>query len=533
MGREILGTLSDEKIIDQVCKNAGVSYADAKKALEILTVALGSREAALKALANAGSNIGAILNSGGATSSSPSLNSSSKTTPAKKTSSQSSSSAKKHVSTINRQEVVESYRSEKASWIVKFFMTIFGGPEKEKSQTDNQNLKKNSASTPEQPKPVAKPAPAPKAPTAPKKEVKKESDKSNYDIRSVQRKEILAELEYEQFKLTNFLQIVLKVLRIQKVALTSYARFGVGMMGVGAVELLKSTRQFGEDAHKALIVSLMILLGLDKDSAEEFYTKIDEYQLDRQNSYMIQVGTDGLQIYLNEPNSPSLVTLIQTSIQKWLSPNNETTTNTGIITVMFTDIVNSTSTTHKFGDQAAQEMVRVHNAIVRRALMAYNGKEVKHTGDGIMASFIWTTNAIDATISIQKAILKYNAGNPKIPLHVRIGLNSGEPIVEDEDLFGSTVQMSARVCAQANAEQIFVSNVVKELATSKSFTFEDRGLFSLKGIQGEQRLFEVIWNDKKEDSSEQENDVEPEKEEKTEASDKKEEKLSKVLPEMY
>lgn len=526
MGKDVLGALSNEKILDQVCKKANISRAEAKKALEILTIALGGRDAAHKALINAGANVGAIINGGGAataaTSSAPTKKSTSKNSSS--SNSQSNNSNKTRLSTLDRQEIVDSYRSEKAGWFVKFFMKIFGGEEKKATPQKTENtLKKNSANTPEPQKTVEKPAPAPKAPAAPKKEEKKKSDKSDYDIRSVQRKEILAELEYEQFKLTNFLQIVLKVLRIQKVALTSYTRFGVGMMGVGAVELLKSTRQFGEDAHKALIVSLMILLGLDEDSAEEFYTKMDEYQLDRQNSYMIQVGTDGLQIYLNEPNSPSLVTLIQTSIQKWLSPNNETTTNTGIITVMFTDIVNSTSTTHKFGDQAAQEMVRVHNAIVRRALMAYNGKEVKHTGDGIMASFIWTTNAIDATISIQKAILKYNAGNPKIPLHVRIGLNSGEPIVEDDDLFGSTVQMSARVCAQANAEQIFVSNVVKELATSKSFTFEDRGLFSLKGIQGKQRLFEVIWNDKKEDSSEQENDVEPEKEE----------KLSKVLPEMY
>lgn len=540
MGSDVLSALSEDKVLDQVCKKANISRAEAKKALEILTIALGGREVAHKALINAGANVGAILGGGAAAAASPAP---AKKAPPKKTSSSSSSSSSKpRLNAIERQEIVDSYRSEKAGWLVKFFMKIFGGPEKDNSRQNETSLKKNSVSIPEPPKPAPKPEPKPVAKSEKSEDDSDEGDdkeKSKYNIKSVQRKTILAELEYEQFKLTNFLQIILKVLRIQKIPLSSYVRFGVGMMGIGAVELLKSTRQFGSDAHKALIVTLMILLGLDEDSAEEFYSKIDEYQIDRQNSYMIQVGTDGLQIYLNEPNSPSLVTLIQTSMQKWTSPNSATTTtNTGIITVMFTDIVNSTSTTHKFGDQAAQEMVRVHNAIVRRALMAYNGKEVKHTGDGIMASFIWTTNAIDATISIQKAILKYNAGNPKIPLHVRIGLNSGEPIVEDEDLFGSTVQMSARVCAQANAEQIFVSNVVKELATSKSFKFEDRGLFSLKGIQGEQRLYEVIWNNTEEapassDQPEESNDVSEEEKSEKNPAGKKEEKLSNVLPEMY
>lgn len=528
MRKDVLSALSDDKIIDQICKNANLSRAEAKKTLEVLTVALGGREAAHKALANAGSNIGTILGgaAGGAiggASSSPAKKTSPSKASAKKSSDdgEASSGKRHHLSAIEKQEIIDSYRSEKASWIVKFFMKIFGSEKRVTTGSQEDSLKKNSASTTEQAKQAPKPAPKPVAPTT------KAAEAPKYNIKDVQRKNILAELEYEQFKLTNFLQIVLKVLRIQKIPLTSYARFGVGMMSVGAVELLKSTRQFGADAHKALIVTMMKLLGLDDDSAEEFYSKLDEYQLDRQNSYMIQVGTDGLQIYLNEPNSPSLVTLIQTSIDKWVSPNSDSNTNTGIITVMFTDIVNSTSTTHKFGDQAAQEMVRIHNAIVRRALMAYNGKEVKHTGDGIMASFIWTTNAIDATISIQKAILKYNAGNPKIPLHVRIGLNSGEPIVEDDDLFGSTVQMSARVCAQANAEQIFVSNVVKELATSKNFKFEDRGLFSLKGIQGEQRLFEVIWNNEVSSATNQS------EEESGKPSTEDDKNLSQVLPEMY
>ena len=139
-------------------------------------------------------------------------------------------------------------------------------------------------------------------------------------------------------------------------------------------------------------------------------------------------------------------------------------------TILFTDIEGSTSLTQRLGDDGAQEVLRIHNAIVRAALRRCRGTEVKHTGDGIMASFASATTGLVAAISIQKTLAEFNAGRqPR--LKVRIGLNSGEPIQENEDFFGTAVQLAKRVCDAAGAERILVSNVVRELVSDRGFLF--------------------------------------------------------------
>ena len=85
--------------------------------------------------------------------------------------------------------------------------------------------------------------------------------------------------------------------------------------------------------------------------------------------------------------------------------------------------------------------------------------------------------------------------NPEAPIRVRIGLNAGEPVAEEADLFGTTVQLAARVCAQAEPGQILASNVVRELAAGKHFLFSDQGHVALRGFEDPARLYEVRWRD--------------------------------------
>ena len=208
---------------------------------------------------------------------------------------------------------------------------------------------------------------------------------------------------------------------------------------------------------------------------------------------MIENGEKAMELYTETPNSPELLSLLQGALQKWLNPDKKETPQSGIISIMFTDIVGSTQMTQTYGDKLAQELVHRHNTIVRQALTACNGEEIKQTGDGIMASFVWASNALDAAIAIQRAVDDYNRQSPTVPLDIRIGLNAGEPIVENNDLFGLTVQLASRICGQADKDQIFVSSVIKELAAGKNYTFKDLGLFDLKGIDDKQRLYEVVW----------------------------------------
>jgi len=154
----------------------------------------------------------------------------------------------------------------------------------------------------------------------------------------------------------------------------------------------------------------------------------------------------------------------------------------GIRTIMFTDIVGSTATTQRIGDDAAMMMVNAHDQIVRGALADFRGREIKHTGDGIMACFVSAVGAVRCAIRIQQGMRDHCEACPDMPVQVRIGMAAGEPVEQNQDLFGATVQLAARLCASAEPAQSLASNVLAELCIGKGLQFNDRGEYSLKGF---------------------------------------------------
>jgi class 3 adenylate cyclase len=165
----------------------------------------------------------------------------------------------------------------------------------------------------------------------------------------------------------------------------------------------------------------------------------------------------------------------------------------GIRTILFTDVVNSTILTQSLGDEAALAVLGIHDMIVRDALAALGGREIKHTGDGIMASFISAAGAVRCAIQIQRELDKHAKANPDGSLKVRVGAAAGEPVEQDNDLFGSTVQLASRLCAHAQPEQILVSNAIAELCLGKGLLFEDLGEVSLKGFGSPVRAHAAAW----------------------------------------
>lgn len=166
----------------------------------------------------------------------------------------------------------------------------------------------------------------------------------------------------------------------------------------------------------------------------------------------------------------------------------------GFRAIMFTDIPNSTEATQRFGDEPMQDLLRAHNDVVRDALHAYGGTEVKHTGDGIMASFTSAVLAVECAIRIQRRLHARNDAHPDgRPVVVRIGVNAGEPVAEGDDLFGTSVQLASRICAHAEPGQVLVSDVVRQLVAGKGFLFSDRGDAALRGFDEPVRLYEARW----------------------------------------
>jgi class 3 adenylate cyclase len=165
----------------------------------------------------------------------------------------------------------------------------------------------------------------------------------------------------------------------------------------------------------------------------------------------------------------------------------------GIRTILFTDIVGSTALTQTLGDEAAMALLDAHNTIVRNALADLGGREVKHTGDGIMASFLSPASAVKCASRIQQDLSKREETKPERPFKVRIGAAAGEPVEDHHDLFGCTVQLAARLCSHALPEQIVVSNAIAELCLGKGLSFQDLGEVVLKGFDQPVRAHAVVW----------------------------------------
>jgi len=172
------------------------------------------------------------------------------------------------------------------------------------------------------------------------------------------------------------------------------------------------------------------------------------------------------------------------------SPNDR---DSGIRTILFTDIVDSTSLTQILGDEAAMAFLNLHNDVVRSALASHGGREVKHTGDGIMASFISAVSAVKCAKKIQHDLANHAQNQQANPIKIRIGAAAGEPVQQHQDLFGSAVQLAARLCTYASPAQILVSNTVAELCLGKGFQFKEIGEVALKGFDRPVRAHMVDW----------------------------------------
>jgi class 3 adenylate cyclase len=193
-------------------------------------------------------------------------------------------------------------------------------------------------------------------------------------------------------------------------------------------------------------------------------------------------------------------------VEQWLGPVDQTAASEtnfreeeapsepALRTIFFSDMEGFTATTQRIGDEAAMVVLQAHDTVIRDALSAHRGREVKHTGDGMMASFQAASDGVECAMRIQRELAKQSPDLPAA-IHVRIGLSAGEPVASHQDLFGAAVNLASRVCDQADAGQIFVASVVRDLCIGKQYDFASEGLQELKGFDDPIQLFQVNWQD--------------------------------------
>jgi class 3 adenylate cyclase len=164
----------------------------------------------------------------------------------------------------------------------------------------------------------------------------------------------------------------------------------------------------------------------------------------------------------------------------------------GLRIILFSDVESNTELLQKLGDDRWRVLLREHERITRGQFVAHGGDEIKGTGDGFIASFSSAARAIECAMAIQRAMAGSSAF-AETPLRVRIGLNAGEPIAEDGDLFGTAVSTASRIMDQGNGGEILVSDVVRQLVAGKNFPFSDRGTVTLRGFDDPVRIYELRW----------------------------------------
>ena len=299
--------------------------------------------------------------------------------------------------------------------------------------------------------------------------------------------------EKQKALLMAFFGEAIRNLPAERKKMDNYNRFGVNLYLAGAAEALGGERNLDGETITLILADALQLMGLKPEHADAFARRYEDYLLqDARYMEMFQAGRRSLSGFLG--GDKEAAAQLDPSLHEWNKPKAPEDPEKEVV-VMFTDIVGSTAMTHEKGNLAAQEVVRAHNRVVRDALAKTKGKEIKHTGDGIMASFENVTNSLRATQQMQLMIRMHNAQNPDVPLHVKIGINAGRVVMEEQDLYGVTVQMAARIVDKAKSEQIMVSDIVYGLAQGGHWRFAKHGPFYMKGIEGPAYLQELVWDD--------------------------------------
>ena len=164
----------------------------------------------------------------------------------------------------------------------------------------------------------------------------------------------------------------------------------------------------------------------------------------------------------------------------------------GTVTILFSDVEDSTAHNERLGDLRWLELLRAHNTVVREQVAAHGGFEVKTQGDSFMVAFSSARRAVQCARAMQHAVATVLAEHPDGPIRLRIGLHTGEAIKQEADFYGKNVVLAARIAGQADGGEILVSSVVKELTDSAGDVhFEDEREIALKGLAGTHRVFTV------------------------------------------
>ena len=273
--------------------------------------------------------------------------------------------------------------------------------------------------------------------------------------------------------------------------LNNFDKFGINLFLAGASESLADVHNLDKQSQKNVLADSIQLLGQKKSHITVFLEKYEGYLLqDPCYLQMHQSGRNAMALHLQDPRR-SLESLSK-AIENWNLPKSKLK-ETKSITLLSSNIFMPTSTTQVLTNADTKKLLQAHDRIVRAALTRKRGHEIKHTGDGIMASFLQVFNSIEAAIQIQQEALIHNQQNPTLPLQLKIGIDTGDPATKEDGVFAHVSQNSSQIVNKARAGEIYVSENIRGICKGRGQNFSSRGNHEIKGYYGSMHLYEVLW----------------------------------------
>lgn len=282
-----------------------------------------------------------------------------------------------------------------------------------------------------------------------------------------------------------------------------FLRFGAILFISGVADALGKLYKVDKHELTKTLANEICQLGVSDNMALGFAANIDEYLLDERYNKMYMagssaavtgaVGESAMRAFREWQKPKTVVDPDKASDPKHYDETTGAEEGSHkFVAVLFTDIVNSTQQLSAKGDDWLMNVVRAHNDIIREAIGKHGGREIKHTGDGIMASFPAVASSVAAGFAMQIGVRRFSKAMPSFAFELCVGISAGEPIHESGDLFGTPVNLAARVLSKAKPNDIAVSNIVRDMCRGKSFAFEELGRFDLKGFEEPQPIYRVL-----------------------------------------
>jgi class 3 adenylate cyclase len=273
--------------------------------------------------------------------------------------------------------------------------------------------------------------------------------------------------------------------------------FACYLFFAGAAEEQARRQQRPQNEFRRVIATVLRNVAKSDEDARRFALHYEEYLADPRQAKVFAQGRDGYIAWAKGSGSPES---LARTLEEWrtlpeakpAAPGAaDAASDKDLITVMFTDIVGSTEHSATYGDELHMQLIAAHDRIVRGAIGAFKGVEIKHLGDGIMASFSTVQDGVRAALRIQSEVADTPVTDPRLALTIRIGLNAGTPIRMGADLFGSTVQLSARLCSACPAGEVAASETVVKRFPDGATLFRPIGSKTLKGFPEPVPIFAV------------------------------------------